>query len=73
MPDTSTPEVRYLGDVQRLQLKPGDCLVVQIDRPLSAEQMRLVREHCERVIGLGVPVLVLDQGIKVGVRTPGSP
>ncbi len=61
------PEIRYLGDVQRLALKPGDTLVLSIDQHLSDEiANRLSKELRQRLHG-DFPVIVLSAGMKLGV------
>lgn len=58
-------EIRFLGDLQRLDLRPGDRFVLTVPRQLSYEQRaRLSTAFREEV---GAPVLVLEEGIKLGV------
>jgi len=65
------PEIRYLGDVQRLHLEPGDVIVVTVAWKMSASQKQRISE----IITQAAPghwVLVLDEGVKVGVMGPGK-
>lgn len=59
-------EITYLGDVQRLCLKPGDIVVLSLDERLRDDD----REHMRAVLEQKFPgntVLVLDGGIKLGI------
>ena len=60
------PEVRYLGDVQRLALKPGDTIVLQSDQEISDETAVRLRNYVEQFLP-GHKVLVLGDGLKIGV------
>ena len=59
-------EIDVVGGMTRLQLQPGDLLVVTSDRTLSVEGCASLRRHVQAAFGREVPVLVLDGGIKVG-------
>lgn len=63
-------EVRYLGDVQRLVLAPGDVLVVKAPRVLSTEQQLRIREYISHQLGDDTRVIVLEQGCDIGVLSP---
>lgn len=58
-------EIRFVGDLQRLGLLPGDVVVITTDKFLSNEERRLVHQYCKHVIKDNA-VLVLDGGMKVG-------
>jgi hypothetical protein len=66
-PDRDVPnhEIRYLGDLQRLALKPGDRLVLRVDHLITAEQSARLREGVSRWAG-GATVLVLESGMTLG-------
>ncbi len=60
-------EIRFLGDLQRLEVKPGDRFVLQVDYHPTAEMLDRFREVWRRVMGDDVPLLVLEKGAKLGV------
>lgn len=60
-----------IQDIRRLQIKPGDRLVLRLNSHLTQEQVGIVREHLER-FAPGVPVLVLDPGMDLEVVAGGS-
>lgn len=62
-------EIRYLGDVQRLTLAPGDIIVLNLDMPISADTAARLKAHAEQQLP-GHQVLVLSEGIKLGVLAP---
>lgn len=59
-------EIHYLGDLQRLEIKPGDTFVLTVDSNLSGEMIDRIKESWKRVMG-DAPVLVLDRNMKLGV------
>lgn len=58
--------IRYLGDVQRLQLGPDDILVVTNPGRLPMEVSEYIRANLNRLMP-GRLVLVLDGGMSIGV------
>jgi len=61
-------EINFVGDLQRVDVKPGDRFVITCDEHLSPERMNAVGEAWRRFVGEGgPPVLVLPKGFKVGV------
>jgi len=52
--------------VQRLTLKPGDRLAIQVDRPLTSQMAQRIRAIVEQEYP-GVPVLILDEGMSLKV------
>lgn len=63
---TRDVELNYLGDLQRLSLKPGDKFVIQTDQHLSAEMVEHIRTLWEMFAGPDVKLLVLDGGLRLG-------
>lgn len=65
-------EIRFLGDLQRLAVKPGDRFVLVVQKPVSAETAARIQFAWERFIGDGekVPLLILDGAMKLGVIGP---
>lgn len=66
MSKTMDDRVRYLGDVQRLQLKPDDVLVVKLATRLNEETRTRLVAHLEATLP-NQRVLVLDPGMDLGV------
>jgi hypothetical protein len=60
-------QIRYLGDMARLEIKPGDRFVLQANRPLSLEQHQYIKKLWAGAVGEGVPLLIIDGGLKLGV------
>lgn len=63
-------EIRYLGDVQRLTLKPGDTLVLSCAEPISDETAERLTQYLVAKFGPEQRVLVMGDGLKVGVLSP---
>lgn len=55
-----------IEDIQRIEFKPGDKLVVRMDRPTSDEVAKRIRDAFER-FAPGVPVLILEPGMSIEV------
>lgn len=61
-----TEEIRYLGDVQRLELQPGDVIVLSSSVTLSEAEMASLRE----IMMASFPDhkgIILQPGLKFGV------
>lgn len=58
-------EIRYLGDMQRLQVSPGDVFVLKAKGRLTIEGVLQIREQWKQVMG-DAPLLVLDDAISLG-------
>lgn len=63
---TGEPEIRYLGELQRLELKPGDVFVLSVPRELSNEEARIIRKQWDDNMP-GVKLIVLSEGMTLGV------
>lgn len=59
-------QVRYLGNVQRLQLQPGDVVVLTADVVLKNEQLQAIQVFMDRRLP-NHTVLVLDKTLRIGV------
>lgn len=59
-------QVRYLGDVQRLELRPGDIVVLRTPNCISMEAVKRLREYAEQALS-DHKVLVLGDGLEIGV------
>jgi protein-disulfide isomerase-like protein with CxxC motif len=58
-----------ITDLQRLNLQPGDRLVVRFHGRLTAAQAHMIRERLREWSGGGFPVLVLDADASLEVVT----
>lgn len=62
-------EIRFLGNLNRLELKPGDRFVLSTDERISME----THDRIQRIWGCFVgnpesyPLLILESGMKLGV------
>lgn len=64
--------IRFVGDLHRLQVLPGDVLVVQTDQILTGK----AREHLRAILVEHIPghrVLVLDRSLSLGAVAPAVP
>lgn len=55
-----------IEDIKRVEFKPGDTLVLRVDRPLRIEEAELMRSQINRLIP-GVPVIVLERGMSLEI------
>ncbi len=55
-------ELPEITEVQRLQLRPGDRLIVRTDTRLDMATADRIKRYVKDVFGEDVPVLVLDKG-----------
>lgn len=62
-PVPSAPLVE-LADVKRLDVKPGDVIVIRSRRPISCEMAKRLRQDIERYLPQQ-KVLIVDQGFIV--------
>jgi hypothetical protein len=60
-------EIRFVGDMQRLEVKPGDVYVIQSDQPISSDTVERIRQSVRQVLGAETKVLVIGNGLKFGV------
>ena len=51
-----------------LSVQPGDMVALKIADRLTADQRAQVQDYFQRVIGC--PIIVLDNGIEIGVLRP---
>lgn len=64
-PIVNTDEIRFVGDLQRLEVRPGDRFVLMTDQSLSIDLAKRLQESL--VSALGAPVIVLSDGLQLGV------
>ena len=67
--DIRTNGIKYIGDLQRLTIKPGDIFVVQFEQTLNQEQRKRGREILEEELQ-GHKVIVLDGNAKISILDP---
>lgn len=60
------PAIRFLGDMQRLQPKPGDVFVLTCEQRVDQATAERIRAMVSGTLN-GAKVLVLDGGLKLGV------
>lgn len=60
-------EITIKGEISKLNVGPGDTIVLSCDQHLSQEQMRLMRENLLRVLGTTQRILILDKTMTIGV------
>lgn len=64
-------EVRFLGDLQRLQPQPGDVYVLTVPEIIDDHTAARLRDAVSRQIGCPPgKVLVLGEGLKLEVVAP---
>ena len=59
--------IRYLGDLKRLDLKPGDQFVLMCSEKLTVAQMKALKAAWRKQMGNDFKVVVLGWGMKLGV------
>lgn len=63
------PEIRFLGDVQKLSLESEDIVIISVPGHLSEDDRARIRAD----ISMAIPdnkVIVLTDGMKIGVMGP---
>ncbi len=69
MKTPENPEIRYLGDLQRLTIQPGDMFVLTLDFDIDEVTTDRIRAMAQNILG-GAHVMVLAPGMQLGaVRT----
>lgn len=59
------PQIRFLGDMQRLQPQPGDVFVLTCEERLDSATAERIKAELSGKLG-GATVLVLDCGMTLG-------
>lgn len=62
--------VRFLGDVVKVDLSPGDVCVLLARQVVSPKQLAEIRDAWRAAVGDDVTLMVLDDGMKLGVLSP---
>ena len=64
--DLDLSKIKYLGDVQRLEVRPGDVVVLSVAAPLSMATSKRLVTYVEGILP-GTRCIILDGGLKIGV------
>lgn len=64
--DKDAGEIRFLGDLQRLEIRPGDVFVLTCDSAISRDQEEALLARW-REAARGAPLVILDRGARLGV------
>ncbi|KQS84137.1 hypothetical protein [Rhizobium sp. Leaf386] len=67
----SEHQIRYLGDMQRLDLKQGDLFVLTLPAPVSSDMVARLQEAWGAFAD-GAKLFVLEPGMKIGVISQSS-
>lgn len=74
MPEDIRPEeIRFLGDLQRLAVKPGDRFVLTVPDVISGETAARIQASWKGFVGSDADapkLLILSGGMKLGVIGP---
>jgi hypothetical protein len=60
-------EIRFLGDLQRLEVKPGDRFVLTVPGPVSSKVISFLQKQWEELNVSQGKLIVLTDGCKLGV------
>lgn len=64
-------EIRYLGDMQRLRMEPGDIVVLSVAGVITDESASRIRRLMEERLP-GTKCIVLPQGMRIGLLNTGD-
>ena len=65
-----TPPLSFMGDLVKLNVTPGDVFVVMPKRPISEATAEALRAVWEEHFGDDCPLVVLEEGMRIGVLSP---
>lgn len=60
-------EIRFIGELERIAIKPGDKFVITCPHELSFDTMRRIQGQWREFAGDGVEVVILTGGMQLGV------
>lgn len=66
----SKPATRFMGELVKVQLSPGDVCVLMARKTMAPEETERVSAMWRAVVGDEVTLIVLDDGMKLGVLSP---
>lgn len=64
-PEPTTPAITFLGNLQRLEPKPGDVYVLQCEREPTAQAAARIKEYWAQIMG-DTKLMVLSPGMTLG-------
>lgn len=64
------PALAFLGDLVKVVVSPGDVFVVMPKRQISQQTADALQEVWEERFGADCPLVVLEEGMKIGVLSP---
>lgn len=64
------PQVRFLGDLQRLECQPGDKFVLMCPGAVSKEMQLDIQTIWREFMGNETKLLILPNGYSIGVVAP---
>lgn len=59
-------EIRFVGDLQRLEVKPGDVFVLKLRDSLSQPALERIYEHWRSIMG-DAKLVTIEDGADLGV------
>lgn len=59
-------DIRFVGEMTRVEVRPGDIFVLKCDQPISTETAEWLRESLSARLD-GAKVIVLDHSLSLGV------
>jgi len=74
MSDPKEDPIRYLGDMQRLQVQPGDVYVLTLANPTHMLARKQIKDYWDFKMP-GIKLIILEEGMKlgvIGVKSPGE-
>jgi hypothetical protein len=66
-------KIQYLGDLQRLEIRPGDRFVITTDKSLTMDAVHRIQEEWMKFAGddaKTAKLLILTDGMKIGAISP---
>lgn len=64
------PATRFLGEIAKVDLSPGDVCVLMARGAMTPDETRRVSAMWRATVGEDVTLVVLDNGMKLGVLSP---
>lgn len=62
--------LKFLGDLARVDVRPGDVFVVMPKRQISEATANALSQVWEENFGPECPLVVLEEGMRIGVLSP---
>lgn len=64
------PETRFLGELVKIDLSPGDVCILMAHQPIRQEEAESMRQAWRAAVGDDVTLLVLGNDLRLGVLSP---